>query len=621
MSHLKSLLFILTFLSLVSGCGPALDKVKEMRDVQDAGRARKNQIELLKAFAEHKKKPVWRAETMTTLTEIDRRFQMARTDSELHHELTALLKEECENPKVATSNEADRHRVRAFAVYSLGKVDRPEFQNFFLAVLEENCSLKKDPGFEICTAALNGLVPDVERLAAQPYQRDRLLGSLAAISAGTGGPGHVRLGIRRLLPFFRSRVATYNAVVGALPGAGDTQEMPDTAVLELLKWDYQELDAGARDRESDEVFQRNLDKLVALAWHKNRDVRTRARIILEKFAPFDLFDALEEHVGGHDEQPEDYEQLAALLRVTDQLADQGRAPTGYKNKRAEAIPALFAHTADAPVTAREIMYGVLFGEAPETLAQHLLAINATVLSENDEKVLQQVRFLGHLRDKLGSSEELDDKLARAIALFMRKPSTPVRKQVVAQLWVQKPILLAESYAPAFRECASEGPEAAEYLVDSYLALLEEIEDRDAFASLEPHPYELLTFVMGRPEAELKEKVIDFLGPRDPKVLIKVLADGVSGRPLTAKASAQDYTLLYEAARRYHSKLDQESLDLVVDTIREGVFTGAEEQRLLCCCYLMELGAPVAPSERDRLPESLRRFLDEATQESVQVTDD
>jgi len=622
----------------VAGCVPTTTDLIEMRSQTSAKVALRDQRKVLEYLGagsalstskgdesatppQETRRAVWRIEAMRTLCSLDASFDFARTEPETHARLERFLYEEYAQP----GSDGDSRRVQAWCIHCLGQLDPPGLAAMLVDVLEEN-PLAEDPGYLISLAALDALQLKAAALTADTALRRRVLRKLATISADVR---RGRLSAERreqLAPvtaWFERNCKGYADVVHLLPG-GATDRADDPTLLEILKWNYRRLAVGEHrsDRPGTaELLRTNIDRLVLLAWDRGNAVRAAARMILAEFAPLDLFGTLADRIAS--DAPltgEDFEHFANLLGRVDLLLagdDDPAAVAAVRRRRPRAIARALERISEAPVKSREVLYARLLVHDRKALTAGLVAAGAGVLAEPPEKVLQHLRYLGLLLPAgAGGGPNADARIAAAIGPFLRRPSTPIRRRVVSLLLERHALELARHAAAAMKTVAREPAAPAACLVDAYLTCLGRIESapqppgRQRLAAiLAADPFELLTSAVAHSQYEIRSKVAAYLSPRDPGLLVSLLAENIAGRLGRGEAvNAKEMALLGDVVQATRKRLAGEVFERAVAALLEGA-TGADEQRsVLCARYVIELGRGDALARRAPLSPPVRAML-------------
>jgi len=158
-------------LALPGACTPSVPNLKKMRGETRPRTARNHQALLLRRFESKKMPAAWRAEAMTTMAAVDARFRYATSDPESHKRLLRLLRREYRTPGVASDEDPGNvHRLRAWSLYTLGRVDRPNDLVLLLEALRRHKD-SNDPKYRIRTAARDSLSPQIPMLRAEPALR------------------------------------------------------------------------------------------------------------------------------------------------------------------------------------------------------------------------------------------------------------------------------------------------------------------------------------------------------------------------------------------------------------------------------------------------------------------
>jgi hypothetical protein len=622
---------------LLAGCAPSTSSVIGMRHETDLVKSRKNQVELLDYVGmvgepgdrpKWTKEPIWRIEAIRTMCHVDARLGYARIAPEMHQQLVAFLKKEYETSDALSK----KHTVRAWCIYGLGEVAGAESIPYFVRVLEDN-TFDSDRDYKVSLATLHSLYPGMARLQTDPALRKRVLRKLAIMDVDMK-KGRVSIReMTRLRPAvisFERNLKGYVVVVALLPDSA-SRTIDDPTLLRILDWNYQHLAVGDHrkaDAASKAAFGTNVASLLLLAWDKSPPVRTKSRLILAEFAPLALFDALaDKMIGGQRVDEEDYVHFVNLLPTVDALMSpsSGRPNlthgkiAAYSQRREMALANIFARIGGVTPKGREIIYSRLLEHDVIALARGLLSANTTVLSEKSPKVLQQLRYMGHLFKyrKIGADKDLRRRIAAAIGSYCVRRDILIRKQIAAHLLLREPAILAVSCAPALKRISADSPATAEYLLDTYMAALERIESRsrkdpyseDMRADFGGHPYILLAHGIRRSEMRIRGKVARFLLRRDSDFLIGLLAADLK-RKLDRAVSVRDeeFVLLGDLLQRSRARLKPPALAQGVGVIRRGLASKSEEQALLCVRYLVELDQPISPKESRNLPASAKALL-------------
>ena len=620
---------MLALAAVLAGCCPTLKSLNSMRKITNPKVARKKQKKVLKYFEKkRKKKAIWRAEAMTTMATLDVRFKFGSKGRELHQKLESLLKAEYLKPKTKPKTSSrDNYYLRGWAIYSLGQIDEPKYLDYFLRVFESQ-SNSTDPAYRICAASLISIMPYMSILVRDKPRRLRLLSKSAAIRVELAKRRDHSKIIKFFLPIllhYDSNLKKYADVVDMLPD-DEPRAVGDGPLLEILTWNYQKLLGGKHLQKTSVdsgLFEKNVSKLLVLAYDESREVRTRARVILTLFAPLRLFNAIAAEIGQNElPRPEDYSHIANLVPIVDvKLADYDEAQVAlYEKNRELALDCFFARILKISTALRETVWARLLAHDPMTLADYLVKINANIFNDTEQNALQQLRFLGHLRaeEVMNDDAPRQDKLAKAVAAWVSRKSLPVRRQVAAHLLATEPLLLALNHLPSLKGLALEEAKNAEYLIDTYMSCLERIEKNvkeeekyspEVIKQFGPHPYQFLNFGVIRPELKIKSKTAKFLESRDPDLLVTMLAaymdKGGSNQPATKQA---EFALLGDMATTYQGALDAVTKRAVLAALRTGIGPSEEEQSLLCCRYLLDLGGSIPAKDMDKLPVAVRALL-------------
>lgn len=608
------------------GCAPSTSRVINMRNETWAWKAKNNHETLINCFNADTapsdpmgrlKTAPWKIEALRTLHHIDQRFDYRAAEPALHAQLIELTGQEYRHPSCL----ADQDQLRAWAVYLLGQVSPHQPPAYFVQVLLEN-SPPADPQYVVSLAALNALYPQIDLLIDDKILRQQMLYRLAQISSDIDREGFNAQRPDDLIlatNWFQQQLKSYSAIVDLLQtasaasaaSASDDDLQP---LLEILKWNYKQLkveghpsaDAPAQIGNNvgldDELFRRNCDTLAALSGHGDADVRSRARLILAEFAPECLFDLLVQRISGDKMTvPEDHQQLVALILDLDERQGAnaaGRDPL-YSRRRSGALGVLFASLSNVTLPRRELIYGQLLTHAPNDLADGLISRNDRAWKESESYALQHLRYLEHLRTAPADDDKANaQRCDNAVAAFMQHPALAVKKQVAASLAKRDLISFTLCCATAIAKMDKSPvptPAAAQYLLEAYMQSLAEIETAGLAKELrkamgEGAAYALLAHGMARPEMAAKLKIAHFLRTRNCPLLIEIIAADLNLR--TSRGTAIDsrqWCLLGDLARQYQSKLDDDSLDAIFNTLEKGLASADAEQQMLCARYLLELG--------------------------------
>jgi hypothetical protein len=567
----------------IVGCAPSTAQIVNMRKETWAWKAKENCQTLLKCLQDESVPPhnaaaaAWRIEALRTLHHIDRLFGYVAVEPQLHGEMLDATGNEYHRPGSA----GERDKLRAWAICLLGRTTQRPPPSYFVEVILEN-SPSKDPDHVVFLAALGALSLQMDALAADPILRRKMLYRLAQASSDIE---RGRIGTRRMKDVsgavngFEQRLKSYASIVDLLRANASGRDV--AAMLEILKWNYQQLKIGAHRSPAgrgDELFAQNTDVLLLLAWHGDAFVRSRSRLILAEFAPGALFDAVTQRVSGQTAMaPEDYRQLAAMMvKLTG--AD-------YRPRRSKAIAALFTAQPNIPLCQREVVYGKLLSHFPGDLRDGLLAASGSVLKESERSALQHLRYLEHLRGDKG----VDGKIDAAVAMFMRHHALAVRTQVVASLSGRNPVLLARCCVPAIKAMSRVSAGSAKYLVDAYMSTLAVLESADRLKGLKQamgsqDPYELLSHGVSRLEYGVTAGIAAFLCRRDCDLLV-----GMLSRNCSRTADLRLWCLLGDIVQKYNKKLTKQSLASASTVFAGGLSSRDPERAILCARYLLELG--------------------------------
>lgn len=599
-----------------AGCTPDVAKLIEMRGEIGADQAVETQTELLGhlgAGPEPKEDPdkitrrgVWRVEAMRTLAWLDRTFELPTRSPQLHEHTVKFLLDEYHQPGSASARQA----VRAWAVWALGRLGQDQPVGVLLDICEEN-DLADDPDYRICLAALDALVPRVEALQADPAAKRRMLLKLAAMTADCrsgrlDGAEAKQLATR--LEFFRRKLMGYPAVVDLLTQTD--RRLEHQPLAEILDWNYKrcKLDEH-RAPETSGLWQTNVEALVGLAWHEQPEIRRRSRILLAEFAPAALVGALADRFAGPTPPlDEDFVQAVNLLEPLD--ADP---PDAWPRRRSALLGDLFDRIDPAPPAIREVVYARLLAVDPDALAGGLLGRNARAVGEDQALALQHLRYLSHVRDKLGARP-----LSEAIAVFVDRPSAPIRAQAAGMLLPDQALLLASRASRHVDDLPDQAPPAAEALLDAYLAALDVAEEQFDRGLADPalrsqiasHPLQLLDAALQRDEFDMRTKAVEFCARRDAALAVDLLAGDLRRRLRRDRpVKPRDVVLLGDLLQPRLDALAAATRDRAVTALADTIHPDQAERSLLAVRYLLEIGRAEVIDPRRKLPPAARMLIE------------
>lgn len=626
--RLAPLLALAAIAMIAPGCGLSVDAVVRMRETLAASasietckqrlkaeaRARKNLDKLMLRFEREHADECWRAEVMTSMLAIDQWLDCRETDRPAHARLTSLLKAEYQAPRLKDGEDSEAfYRLRAWGVHTLGKLDDPDLDEFFVSVVAADVDAGQiDWATEF--AAFDALSRRTAGISANAALRNRLLALLLRLNImldktkGRVQPA-ARDQMQHYVLFFERELKNYDAIVDLLPDrAGQT--VSDEEVMVYLGWNYQYLALGTHRAEAArELFARNTATLLSLAWHENAAIRTRARIILAEFAPAALFVQAAQSLAASPILAEDCELLANIVPASDAASQQDE-----RYRQARAFDAVFALLGKTPQGTREIVYARLLAHDPALLCTHLLSVNAQVLGEGASRMLQHIRYLRHLR-KLPLDAAVVAKIPPAMAVFVRARVPAVWEQVIAELFDSEPRLLADALAPQLDAIQQENADQARYLAGAFVAVLETMEKRAITPPPPPdgkHPFDHLAPALERPELDVARTVIDFLTPRDPNRPVAVISRQIERQAAGQnKPAAVRYAMLGDLVQTLRPKLDPAVAEAGIRALATGVRSSDEDVVLLCCRYLAELKADPALWKGAAMPVSARVLLEMA----------
>lgn len=613
-----------------SGCCPSTSQVIEMRSEvpPTAEETQKLFAKLLQFFeTNHTRDACWRVETMATLMALDARLELASRDAQSHARLISALKEEYAHPRFQSTSRDGREdwsQIKAWAIYNLGMLQDPQLAGTFVSVLTTTGDAD-DPMFCARVAALAALRVIDEEVVRDTGLRRRMLCMLPQLRAAVGkvaSSADSVVAARDYIAYFEVRLIVYPAVVDLLP-APNNSEMADDMLMTALEWNYQRLVRRDHEKPANQAaYAENVQKLLALAWDNRRAVRTRARIILSLFEPLPLFGWVTDRAELKQANvPEDYELMANLLQTADSVAE--KTPE-FPFVRKRALDILFHDIGAIPPDSRELIFARLYVHDPKALSHYLMAIVPGHISADDQKVLQVLRYLGMLL--LGGSSKLDMRsrplLASAIASFVENSAPSVRRQVVALLFDSYHDTLAIHLGRVLNAVDKEDFEGADYVVTSYLGCLSRCEEKnkrsmpypgEILAALGAHPYEMCSRAIARPEMSIKRKAAAFLAPRDPSLLVRLLcADIAAMQARKRRIPSMELSMLGDTMQGKRDRIDAASLSVGSTVLRKCMFESPEEDALLCCRYLIEMGEAIPPEKCRQMPLACQTLVLAAT---------
>jgi hypothetical protein len=327
----------------VGGCTPSTHRLIKWRDEPvEAAEAQERQAYLLEIIEtpwsdtpKRSRDPVWRAEALRV---VHRYAGPHASDPRLKAALRA------EYFAAYWSGASPLHlQLRAWCLILLDAMDQGVDAPFLVGALEADVAAGHPYPF-IGEAALSALAHRREAIHGDPALRRRLLWGLAELSSGLERRLFTPLAAARLEPLMRhleTELKSYAAIVDLLPEASPSdrsaQPLPPPraisagALLEVLRWNHRALVAGElhADLQRDPAaMERNMERLLGLAWEPDVPVRTMARMILSQFAPLVLLEGMTLRLEGEGlPLEEDFGQLGNLIVALDLQAQQGKAPT------------------------------------------------------------------------------------------------------------------------------------------------------------------------------------------------------------------------------------------------------------------------------------------------------
>lgn len=630
--------FTVLSLAFFAGCCPRTSALIEMRTVVDEHfetpeveeREREkadNNLQRVMSFFESRdsRSAPWRAEAMQTMFEVNRWLGGPTEQSSHHAQVRQLLENEYDSPSFKADDDEDydqaRDKLRAWSIYLLGKMPDEDIDAFLVSELRKDAPVGETQ-WRISAAIFDALVGRMDRIKLNRSHRNHLLVTSDTFTSqlpSSSVSKERNEQIEMFVSYFRTKLKDYRSVVD-LVTARDDQSVSNEYMLSFLEWNYQMFSLEKHLTENNqELYQRNLANLLSLAWHNDERIRVRTRIILTEFDPLSLFNRLVSVLEGDDYRTnEDHELVANLIPV----CNSEGADNGYDQRKEKAVGLLFSHFREIATDSREVIYARLLEHEPNMLAAHLIGINSKVMNENENRVLQQIRYLGHLRENEELNDETKKQLASAIAAFMARSERKVRRQVIAQIMDDTPLILATYMVPNLKSLADETIMEARYLLNAYLDCLRKIESEEEELRFAPeqldrfdrHPYDYLVYAIARPEMDMKATVTEFLDSRDPDRLIGLLAKHVDNTREDRKdVRLEEYVLIGDVAIDVSERLGESAINTVAQTITTGLNSDNEEQVLMCCRYLLELGVDVPDDIRKELPDSALKLLELAEQ--------
>ncbi|MFP4356573.1 MAG: hypothetical protein ACLFUJ_15780 [Phycisphaerae bacterium] len=612
-------------------CTPSVSKLVEMRQDVGADEVAETQAELLKHLgagteadfepSSSTRMPVWRVEAFRTLTALDIGYDLARTAPELHERTINLLLTEYRRPDVLDGSQD----VRAWAVWSLGRLSQPPGPEVFIEILEAE-DIQSDPDYRISIAALDALVPPVEAGAIDGKGKRRLLlegVEMQAASRAGRLDATTAQRLDELLLFFRRKLVDYPAVVDLL---SQQDRRPDPAGLgEILDWNYQRCKAGQHAQPgSGENWDRNVRALLELAWQGDEQVRRRSRIILAEFAPQPWLTAMTERFGSNGPLgQEDFIHAANLFGAAGQ-------DTGGPRARQRLIENVFARFSQARLETREVVLARLLVRDAGALADQLLQRNDRAIGQSEPLAMQHLRYLGQLADP----DAATDAVAEAIGQFLQVNSPAIRYQVAGLLLPARPRLLAGRAAAAMRKIQTDSASAAAALVDAFHAALRQAEkslptglnDPQLQAAIGPI-HQTIAPAVGRDEFELRARIATFWSSRDADMVAAVVADDLTARLSSAKAvKPRDVVLLGDLVQPRPEALTAATRERVVEALAASIDPEHDERSILAGRYLIETGHIGRLRQVESMPPSTRVLLqlagraDQSSQPDSKETD-
>ena len=611
-------------LFLQAGCCPSLDQVKKMRIEQLPPEKTGKNLDSLLTYFQKPNDPIWRAETMTTMVSLDTSLGLRSKDPDFHAKVVSALKAEYDHPRVkpggkVRSNHEDDYALRAWAIYSLGRMNEPELQDYFVAVICSSTDAT-DERFQIRLAAFNSLKPNIEQMVSNSTLRNRLLSQLPKMQAELSRRSTAEepyASAKKACDFFESKLKSYPALVEILR-APAKDGLSDESLLQILEWDYQRLRMGDhKTAQGQTQFRSNIQSLVTLSWHPTEAVRARARVILSEYAPESLLSACTGAISSRQLLKEDAILLANLIPLADKQT--GYAPgkptdasiETYSKTRNLATDALFAQIEFLSLDQREIVYARLLAYDPLCFRRYLCSLSPRMSSEESRSIAQHLRYLNHLRTT-SSSAPMNVAEKREVVLcmtsFMSKHDSVTRQTVTAYLLQEEPMMLALASATCVKCLAEESVDDAKALLATYMACLEVMEkrnkapyDKQMIDAFKMHPYEVLAYGLERDEADMKGSVAAFLRSREPNLLARLLAANMSKR-LQSKSEVPfaEYAMLGDVLEESRKTIAPETYKSSIEVIKTGLKASDEDLSLLCGRYLLELG--------EKVPDGAQKLL-------------
>ncbi len=599
MIRILALLSCISILGLCS-CGLSVQRLVEMRAAPGDRTAAEYQAEILSSFETRAAAPIWRVEAMTTMGRLNNTYQHHLFHPELHRRMVAAIKQESYKPKVPSDALfPDVRHVRFWSVYTLSKLEVNGNLAYFLKVFEEQTP-GSDPTLKISVAAANGILREMDAVWQNKGYRQRILSKCALLKAQLAN--WPRRGYdKRIWAFINaleSKHLSYPDVVDMLE---DENNAGAARLMEILRWDYEQLKTGKHKTNPIPIYNRNRKKLLELADHPNSGVRNRARMILTIFAPADLFQQLHRQLVNLDNPPEyDFEHTIELIT----RLDSGSPGAEYQAARKQVLDAYFAKLPKRRLKNREYIYARLLEIDPQRLATELIDATAKTLEQDNERLLQHVRFLAHCRN-VDANRDRVPLLNRAIAECARKPSLPIRKAVVAYLFDQDPELVSAGHAAALAAGGNESDAELNYLVDAMIATLKKTTQvpneqiRNGFSAA------LLTH-----NISVQKKAAAYFDDQSPNTFITLFSNALQKeRAPKRDLRFREYALLGDFARKHKDGLNGEVRKQLFAALFTGIDARDEELALLCARPLLELGGTIPPGTLKTLPPSVRTLAE------------
>ena len=564
------------------------------------------QLKALKRFEKGRDRPPEHAVTMSLMAPLNSLYHHAENRPETHRQLVSALKEEVTGPRVRKeATEKERRQVSSQAVYWLAETDGVFEDTYFISVLRDTDN-SRDPDFTVRRSAFHALQPFVGGIVSNRVVRDKLMVALEKTKNDMlKSPTEAEL-IRGPLSWTVNELNTVPNVVDALETA--TADGVDTGLMvRLLEWDYRLHSAKVPSDEA--VRERHASVVGGLFWHAEGEIRTKSRICLMTFDPVGALLVLAQHLqAGKGARQEDYVQFAAVYPAARQAASgaSDRVKARYQAAFQAGFDALFGPCwKDVSSESREAVCGLMLENDAPLLNDRLDGITtADPAVFSPEQAIQQARYLGACRKKVGDDQPRVGKTIQALHTLLQYRDLSVRQQAVAQLSPEPPEVLLSGLCSVMQGIKEEKQPEADFLLTTWLASIERSEQiavqgkpdlkpkaiaEQLKGTLNAHPYQCLTDVVQRPEFDLLCRCGAFLKERDPECLVQALLARVGVRPVE-QSDARDIAYLGNAAASTWPRLNEALRKQVVEWHRSGVSDPSEDKAMLHSSILVQLGA-------------------------------